>query len=585
MKGGDRMKRLISCILAIVMILGLNTVCFAEAESVVSFDKITGKLTVEDSNLQTVNIGDIVTMIILKPDCSFEDLESGKITLSGSAYAIKQTEIVKEYNKLSYSFGDWKIPDSADVGTYSVRVGINSSYVKEGSFYFITLNILKKRIADIDAAPAEGMEKVLRDNKDIFDFDMTEYDALSSKTYVNDKMSNEDFSLAENATNEELDVVVKKIKDKLKEHVAVGKLDNAKADENIEQLLKDNADIYNVDLSEDSAYGKLTETLQKRVLERISEESFEDTANVEEKFNSHCVLVKFENASYGEVEKIIKDDVLKLDLTEYDELSEDEKTYVHKKMVESSPVYKTAEEVKTAFDKAVGEAPEEVNKEEKNPSKDKGSSSSGSGGGKTISLPNNMTNDNINKEETSASKVYFNDIKSVSWAEVAVNSLYEKGIVSGKADGVFAPNDNVKRAEFIKMLTEALLTVDENAQSSFVDVDSDAWYYKYIATCENAGLVAGYEDGSLKPEAAISRQEMAVMVKRFLNHRGITLNSGNAELFADNSQIADYAKEAAGELLASGIMSGDENKNFMPTLSTTRAQAAKVIFEALKLCK
>lgn len=588
MKGGDKMKRFVSVIIAALMLFSIGIVSFAEEESIVSFDQITGKLTVSDSNIKNVAEGDIVTMIILKPDYDFKDLESGDITLAESAYAVKQTEITKAYNKLGYTFGSWSLPSSTEIGTYSIRVGINGTYVKEGSFYFITLDILKQEIRDINNASASSMEAELKDKAELFGFDLTAYDELNSKSFVNAKMADEDFAIADNATADELDEVVQKIKNKLKEYVAVSVIDQAKTSDEAMEAIKTYSDIYNVDISEDSEFGKLSSVYQKRILERICEEDFESVDEIAEKLDLHAVLVKFESGSYGDVANIISknNDILGFDLTEYEKLSKTEKTYVHKKMVEDSPVFMTAEEAEEEFKLAVSEAKGESGNEGETdkPSSNKGSGAKG-GGSQTIALPKETKEPEKEDNKEEVKEEYFNDISSVSWAEESINALYEKGIIRGKADGVFAPNDNVTRAEFIKMLTEAIIEVDESAEASFVDVSSDAWYYKYVATCKAAGLVMGYEDGTLKPESNISRQEMAVMVKRFLNYKGITLNLGNADSFSDGDLIADYAKDAAGELFASGVMNGDENKNFMPNGFTTRAQAAKVIFEALKLCK
>lgn len=589
MEGGDKMKRLISCLIAIMMILSISAISFAESETVVSFDQITGKLTVSDENIKNVSEGDIVTMIILKPDYTFDDLESGEITLAESAYAVKQTKITKTNNKLTYSFGSWSLPSSTEIGTYSVRVGINGTYVKEGSFYFITLDILKQEIRDINNASASGMEAELKDKAELFGFDLSAYDELNSKSFVNAKMADEDFSISENATSDDIDVVVQKIKNKLKEFVAISVFNEAETVEEVMTVFETYSDIYNVDVSDDSEFGKLSSSLQKRILERLCKEEIKSVSQITNKLALHSVLVKFESGSYGDVAKIISDNnnILGFDLTEYDKLSKTEKTFVHKKMVEDSPVFMTAEEAEEKFKLAVSEAKGESGNEGETdrPSSNKGGGSRG-GGSQTIALPKETKEpekEEDNKEEVN--KEYFNDIASVSWAKEAIDALYEEGIISGKSEGVFAPNDNVTRAEFIKMLTEAIIEVDESAETSFVDVENDSWYYKYAATCKKAGLVMGYEDGTLKPESNITRQEMAVMVKRFLNYKGITLESGSADTFKDSESIASYAKDAAGELFASGIMNGDENKNFMPENFTTRAQAAKVIFEALKLCK
>lgn len=586
------MKKIISCMIAVVMLLSLNTGTFASEAEIITFDQISGTLTVADSNLEGVSSGDIVTMIVLKPGYTFEDLEKGTKTLAEAAMAIKQTEITKSGTKYGYTFGNWTLPDTTKIGNYTLRVGMGKSYVVDGSFYFITVDLLRKEVNEFDKATASQVAGELKDKEELFSLDLTEYNSLDVKDSVNAKLAAEDFSVADDATSEMINTQVEKIKTKLYEFVAVASLNEAETEEEVEALLGKYEALYGVDLTEESAYGKLSDASKKKVKKKMAEAAFEELSDIKKAFDEYCVLVRFENGSYGDVATLIEEnnDILGFDLTDYNKLSSTEKTYVHKKMVEDSPVYSSSLDAKKAFDEAVAKAPGNSGNsgETSRPSGSSGGSggsSSKGGGSKVVGLPVATAVPTEEPAEEVPDEKYFNDLSNVLWAEESINALYKEGVVSGRSEGIFAPNDNVTRAEFIKMLTEALLEVDENAVSSFKDVDSSDWYYKYAATCQKAGLVLGYEDGTLKPDSYISRQEMAVMVKRFLNHNGVSLKSGDAVVFADSETISEYAKVAAGELYASGIMTGDENRNFMGMNNTTRAQAAKVIYAAMKLCK
>ncbi|MBR5507297.1 MAG: S-layer homology domain-containing protein, partial [Clostridia bacterium] len=210
-----------------------------------------------------------------------------------------------------------------------------------------------------------------------------------------------------------------------------------------------------------------------------------------------------------------------------------------------------------------------------------GGAISSSGDGFSSSMGNHIANDEEdNNQET---KLGFKDLNEASWAEEYVNSLYENGIVSMPDDGKFRPNDNVTREEFLKMLVMAFDLYDETATTNLADVEKGSWYYPYVASGQKYGIVLGNEQNCFDVGKQITREDMSVMIARILAEFGY--QAEETEAFVDESEIASYAKDAAGELFASGIMSGDENKNFMPKSFTTRAQAAKVIFEALKLCK
>ena len=179
------MKRFLACFTAIVMLLSFNTFTLAAETEVITFDQITGTLTVADADVANAEAGGIVTMIILKPGFSFEDIESGLKTLSEAAYAIKYTQITKNGNKTGYTFGDWTLPSSTSIGNYTLRVGMGKSYVEDGSFYFITVDLLRKEVNEFDKATASQVAGELKDKEELFSLDLTDYNSLDVKDSVN----------------------------------------------------------------------------------------------------------------------------------------------------------------------------------------------------------------------------------------------------------------------------------------------------------------------------------------------------------------------------------------------------------------
>lgn len=176
----------------------------------------------------------------------------------------------------------------------------------------------------------------------------------------------------------------------------------------------------------------------------------------------------------------------------------------------------------------------------------------------------------------------FNDVENVEWAKEAIGTLAEKGIINGKGNGKYAPNDKVTREEFVKIIIGAFELTDENAKAEFKDVDSARWSYTFIATANGLGIVTG--DGkNFNPTGAMSRQDMAVVIWRTAEKLGITLN-GDVIAFSDGEQISDYAKNAVDALTAAGIINGMGDGNFAPKETVTRAQAAKVIYGLMVLC-
>ncbi len=169
----------------------------------------------------------------------------------------------------------------------------------------------------------------------------------------------------------------------------------------------------------------------------------------------------------------------------------------------------------------------------------------------------------------------FDDIISVPWAETAINELAKKGVLSQPADKKFRPNDNVTREEFIKMLIIALGLNNEIAENStFTDVDLNAWYAPYINVAYKLGITSGYPDGSFGIGDYITREDLSTLAYRAVNGE----EAANISAFADDYDIADYAKSAVYAMRALGIIDGVGDNLFMPKATATRAQAAKIIY-------
>ncbi|MCF7812238.1 S-layer homology domain-containing protein [Candidatus Gracilibacteria bacterium] len=108
----------------------------------------------------------------------------------------------------------------------------------------------------------------------------------------------------------------------------------------------------------------------------------------------------------------------------------------------------------------------------------------------------------------------FTDASEIpSWAEEAIEELMDQGVLSGNDDGSFAPNRQLNRAEVSKIIVLASgVDFDTTGGPHFPDVDPGAWYYDYIETMYNYGWINGYPDGLFRPAVGINRAEIAKMV-------------------------------------------------------------------------
>jgi hypothetical protein len=204
-------------------------------------------------------------------------------------------------------------------------------------------------------------------------------------------------------------------------------------------------------------------------------------------------------------------------------------------------------------------------------------SGSGTGGGGGISMPLPAPT------PSPTPQVPFTDLDNVGWAVPAISYLAEKGIVSGVGAGIFEPNRNVTREEFVKMLVGAFKLEDNGAELTFGDVSENDWYYTYISAAVANNIVLGYGDGRFGVGDSITREQMSAMAYRTAVHFAPGTAFSPKLDFDDSGEINDWATEAVGALVSVGVINGVGENMFAPRELATRAQAAQVIYKVLKL--
>jgi len=142
------------------------------------------------------------------------------------------------------------------------------------------------------------------------------------------------------------------------------------------------------------------------------------------------------------------------------------------------------------------------------------------------------------------------------------------------------PNDNITRAEFVKMLVAAGNIQLEETTQVFPDVKPEDWFYSYVNTAYKMNLVIGDTAGNFNPDEKITRQDMAVILYRLIGNNVV---SGSLSVFTDGEKISSYAKSAVAHLNDIGAINGMGDGTFAPFNNATRAQAAQMIFNVLHL--
>lgn len=194
----------------------------------------------------------------------------------------------------------------------------------------------------------------------------------------------------------------------------------------------------------------------------------------------------------------------------------------------------------------------------------------------------------LSKYAVMAYEAAFTDI-SGHWAEDVIRLMAAKGIVKGMTPTLFVPEAEVTRAQFATLLVKALNISEQAATGSrFSDVPASAWYAATVETAAANGLLRGYPDGSFKPDARITRQELAAMVVNALKLRGKDGDSVTAaeaeeilKAFTDSGQIGAWAKQAAAVAVKSGIVKGRAADQFAPLATAKRCEAVVMLRQIL----
>ncbi|NBI16449.1 hypothetical protein D1841_04665 [Neglecta sp. X4] len=167
----------------------------------------------------------------------------------------------------------------------------------------------------------------------------------------------------------------------------------------------------------------------------------------------------------------------------------------------------------------------------------------------------------------------FTDFTYADWYAGNIDQAVTYGLFKGVGENKFEPNSRVQRGQFVLVLAN-LAGVNLDAYSgvtSFADVSPSAYYAKAVQWASETGITNGDGTG-FRPTDSISRQEMCVLIYRFLGLRPVDIYAS----FADDGKIASWAKDAVYTCRGAGIINGVGDNQFDPLGTATRAQACVV---------
>lgn len=171
----------------------------------------------------------------------------------------------------------------------------------------------------------------------------------------------------------------------------------------------------------------------------------------------------------------------------------------------------------------------------------------------------------------------FADVPADAWYAPAVQTCAEQGLFQGTSPTTFSPDLSMTRGMFVTVLGRVENIDPTQADTSgFMDVPEDAYYAGYVGWAARSGIVAGVSDSVFEPERSISRQEICTIVHRYLVWKDVSLQTVPSAQFADDAQIAEWAKESVYVCRSAGIVCGVGDNHFAPDVAARRCEAAQI---------
>lgn len=178
----------------------------------------------------------------------------------------------------------------------------------------------------------------------------------------------------------------------------------------------------------------------------------------------------------------------------------------------------------------------------------------------------------------------FSDVAQESWYYPAVRYVFEKGLMTGVSADTFSPESTITRAQMAQIIYNMEGGKPAKNPSSFKDVPTNHWSYKAVSWAKENNIVKGYEDGSFKPNAPITRQDAVAILYRYkLKEATANLSRNKYDGFKDRDQVAAYAQEPMAWAVDRGIVNGDNHKRLNPRNHMKRAEMAQILKNGNKI--
>ena len=545
----------------------------------VSYNAVTDKVEVHAAS-KTMRAGIPVLVRIVNKGKNIADATEENIDDIYDRFELVETG---EGGKLDYEFDFDGYNEQS--GNYDVIVNMaleDAPFID--SLSYISQTTIREEIANIQNATPETAEEVFAAAREFLDLNYAAFDELENKSIIYSMLAAAEDMTELNEFSALFDECVAIVKP-LEEH----DFETIKAKCETTWELSD----YSVYTTYTTLSTEKREGIEDDILDLIAEGK-----SLEYAFKN-CMVMDALSAvvNYNQLYTLLDrmNDAIALDFTEYDALTLEEQSNAMLALSQKLADIDDISELKTEFEAAVTDAKDEDGDSESDKDEDEGNKSGGlnkgSGGGFTADITGSheipkeevlgaTTPEWVEEEKRLKERKVFDDLESVLWAEESIRGLYNMGVLSGKSERLFAPNDRVTREEICKMLVLALgVAIPENTQMPFTDTSSSAWYAPYVAAAHKNGIVNGRSETIFGTGDFLTREELCTLADRAAMSVGIYLDDEFTIVsFDDEMQISSWALSSVRKMRESLIVNGMDGNFFYPSAHVTRAQAAKIIY-------
>jgi hypothetical protein len=188
----------------------------------------------------------------------------------------------------------------------------------------------------------------------------------------------------------------------------------------------------------------------------------------------------------------------------------------------------------------------------------------------------------VNPPMVMAQNSQFNDVSPNYWAANFINPLVQKGIIAGFPDGTFKPDAPVTRAQFAAMVQKALPKNQIRSAINFNDVPSNYWANNAINNAYSMGFLSGYPGQIFRPEQNIPREQVLVSLANGLNYNPNQDVNNVLNFFSDSNSISNFARSPVAAATERNLVVNHPSlQQLNPVRNATRAEVAAFIYQAL----